>query len=83
MVKFLSKSDNLLAKFLNYLKGPSVEYLILLFFELNHMYVKEKPRRLSGPLTLELGPTVGGTVQICLNLETVNVIKLRMLTNHL
>ena len=62
MVKFLSKSDNFLAKFLNYLKGPSVEYLILLFFELTHMYVKQKPRRLSGALTLELGPTVGGTV---------------------
>ena len=62
MVKFLSKSDNFLAKVLNYLKGPSVEYLILLFFELSHMYVKQKPRCLSGALTLELGPTVGGTV---------------------
>ena len=60
--KFLSKSDIFLARFFNYLKGPSVEYLILLFFELNHMYVKQKPRHLSGALTLELGPTVGGTV---------------------
>ena len=52
-----------MAKFLNYLKGPSVEYLILLFFELTYMYVKQKPRRLSGALTLGLGPTVGGTVK--------------------
>ena len=59
VVKFLSKSDNFLAKFLNFLKGPSVEYLILLFFELTHMYVKQKPRRLSGALTLELGPISG------------------------
>ena len=64
MVKFISKSDNFLAKFLNYLKGPSEEYLILLFLELTNMYVKQKPRRLSGALTLELGPTVGGTVTI-------------------
>ena len=70
MVKFLSKSDNFLAKFLNYLKGPSVEYLILLFFELTHMYVEQKPRRLSGPLTLELGPTVGGTVCSLLCVQT-------------
>ena len=51
-----------LAKFLNYLKGPSVEYLISLFFELTHMYVNQKPRRLSGALTFGLGPTVGSTV---------------------
>ena len=59
VVKFLSKSDNFLAKFLNFLKGPSVEYLILLFFELTHMSVKQKPRRLSGALTWELGPISG------------------------
>ena len=59
VVKFLSKSDNFLAKFLNFLKGPSVEYLILLFFELTHMYVKQKQRRFSGALTLELGPISG------------------------
>ena len=64
MVKFLSKSDNFLAKFFNFLKGPSVEYLISLFFELTHMYVKQKPSRLFRSLTLELGPTVGGTVDI-------------------
>ena len=51
VVKFLSKSDNFLAKFLNFLKGPSVEYLISLFFELTHMSVKQKPKRLSGSLT--------------------------------
>ena len=42
MVKFLSKSDNFLAKFLNFLKGPSVEYLILLFFELAKEPEKKK-----------------------------------------
>ena len=62
VVNFLSKSDNVLAKFLNFLKGPSIDYLILLFFELTHMYVKQKPSRLFRSLTLELGPTVGGTV---------------------
>ena len=59
VVKFLSKSDNFLAKFLNFLKGPSVEYLISLFFELTHMYVKQKARRLSGSLTWELGHISG------------------------
>ena len=39
VVKFLSKSDNFLAKFLNYLKGPSVEYLISMFFEHIQLYV--------------------------------------------
>ena len=76
MVKFLSKSDNFLAQLLNYLKGPSVEYLILLFFELTHMYFKQKPRRLSGALTLELGPTVWGTViSIFLNLYALEIQK--------
>ena len=48
-----------MAKFLNFLKGPSVDYLISLFFELTHMYVKQKQRRLSGALTWELGPISG------------------------
>ena len=39
VVKFLSKSHNFLAKFLNYLKGPSVEYLISMFFEHIQLYV--------------------------------------------
>ena len=71
VVEFLSKSNNFWAKFLYFLKGPSVEYLISLFFELTHMYVKQKPRCLSGALTLELGPTVGGTViKYCLTFNT-------------
>ena len=42
-----------------FLKGPSIDYLIFLFFELTHMYVKQKQRRLSGALTLGLGPISG------------------------
>ena len=74
MVKFLSKSDNFLAKFLNFLKGPSVDYLISLFFELTHMYVKQKQRRLCGALTLELGPTVGGTVSVLLQFKVFTML---------
>ena len=66
VVKFLSKSDNSLAKFLNFLKGPSVEYLISLFFELTHMYVKQKPRRFSGSLTWELGHISG---ELCMTIR--------------
>ena len=70
VVKFLSKSDNFLARFLNYLKGPSVEYLISVFFEHTQSYVNQKPRRLSWALTLRLGPTVGGTVfYVCIELR--------------
>ena len=43
----------------DFLKGPSVDYLTSLFFELIHMYVKQKQRRLSGALTWELGPISG------------------------
>ena len=39
LVKISSKSDNFSAKFLNYLKGPSVEYLISMFFEHIQLYV--------------------------------------------
>ena len=59
LVKISSKSDNFLARFLKYLKGPSVEYLISVYFEHTQSYVKQKPRRLSWALTLRLGPTVG------------------------
>ena len=62
VVKFLSKSNNFLAKFLNFPKGPSVEYLISMFFEHTQLHVNQKPRHLSWALTLRLGPTVGGTV---------------------
>ena len=75
MVKFLSKSDNFLAKFLNFLKGPSIEYLISLFFELTHMYVKQKSRRLSGPLTWGFGPISGElcVVNFCFDTRTINL----------
>ena len=82
VVKFLSKSDKFLAKFLNFLKGPSIEYLISLFFELTHMYVKQKSRRLSGPLTWGLGP-ISGELCICNeNVQALQVLRVcRLLKN--
>ena len=61
-IKKFFKKIYFLAKFLNYLKGPSVEYLISMFFEHTQLYLNQIPGRLSWALTLRLGPTVGGTV---------------------